>query len=247
MASVASSNPFAFLNDDDEGNNIVPSTAVAPAAPKDKKQAAKDKKATKAAAATPAAKPAASVEKSRAKPAARPAAEGRNYEAESREANRARRGGAAPRRGARGARGGGRGREFDRHSATGLTDSNKKIEQGWGHTGADYSEADKAAAKNTEEVIEEVPAEEQEPATKTLDEYLSERTEKLKLAGIDVPEARKVETVEQWKNTRVLKPEEDHFFVGKAQSTTQKQKKKKQTKVVVEIEQRFVEENSFGR
>jgi hypothetical protein len=64
MASVASTNLYAFLNDNDEGNNIVPSPVV-PAAPKDKKQAAKDKKAAAKPAATTTA---ATADKNRGKP-----------------------------------------------------------------------------------------------------------------------------------------------------------------------------------
>ncbi|KAI8576768.1 hypothetical protein K450DRAFT_255527 [Umbelopsis ramanniana AG] len=138
-------------------------------------------------------------------------------------------------------------RPFDRHSATGLVDSEKKVEQSWGHAESAEAEAatdslkpkDPAAADTEEAVAEEEPEEQ----TKTLEEYLASK----KAAAAALPEARKPNEGaddSKWKDAVALeKPEEEDFFGGKGLSLKQKNKTKKE-KVHVEIEQRFVEENS---
>ncbi|CAM0136847.1 hypothetical protein VKS41_007428 [Umbelopsis sp. WA50703] len=139
-------------------------------------------------------------------------------------------------------------RQFDRHSATGLVDSEKKVEQGWGHAESAEAEAATDAVKSsdpnapeTEAAVEEEPEEE----TKTLEEYLASK----KAAAPGLPEARKPNEGAddaKWKDAVALeKPDEEDFFGGKGQSLKQKNKTKKE-KVHVEIEQRFVEENKRG-
>ncbi|KAG2183671.1 hypothetical protein INT43_006679 [Umbelopsis isabellina] len=140
-------------------------------------------------------------------------------------------------------------RQFDRHSATGLVDSEKKVEQGWGHAESAEAEAATDSVKSSDPAAPEAEAaveEEPEEETKTLEEYLASK----KAAGpAALPEARKPNEGAddaKWKDAVALeKPEEEDFFGGKGQALKQKNKTKKE-KVHVEIEQRFVEENKRG-
>ncbi|CAO3599868.1 unnamed protein product [Absidia cylindrospora] len=143
-----------------------------------------------------------------------------------------------------------RGRQFDRHSATGIVDSEKKEKQGWGHAETAEAEAasdavnpkDPAAAEETA-----APAEAEEEVVKTLDEYLAEKANKnLK---VTLPEARKANEGAddaKWKDTVAFaKTEEPEYLPAKEKAA--KKEKTVKTKVFVEIEQRFQEKPRFQR
>ncbi|KAI8325716.1 hypothetical protein GQ54DRAFT_193160 [Martensiomyces pterosporus] len=247
--SVASSNLFALLPDNAEDTEVNVNIA---------KQA--KKKAPAKAAATPAA-PAAE----RARPAERSLK--RDYPARGghrRVAGREAAGGDETvypthdkdrsRAAARGGRGrgparGGR-RQFDRHSATGLVDSEKKEKQGWlGDDKATVEDGEKAAdeaKKDGEEGAATPAVEEEEEVVKTLEDYLKERASsavdtertirKANDAGVDK---------NQLKGSVTLDKKEDVFFAPIAAQKSRKQKDRKE-KVFVDIEQRFTDEQRRG-
>jgi plasminogen activator inhibitor 1 RNA-binding protein len=146
---------------------------------------------------------------------------------------------------------------FDREI---FSDTEKQTNQGWGRPGSEY---EPEQAKPAEEqppveesspVVEEKPAEEEEQV-KTLDQYLAERAEKLKLAGIQRLQARKVEADDpKWKNAKLLQSKKEEFFVVQTTTTTtssssssKKTKKQKKTKLLLDIEQRFNDTETRGR
>ncbi|KDN41134.1 hypothetical protein K437DRAFT_258372 [Tilletiaria anomala UBC 951] len=166
----------------------------------------------------------------------------------------------------RGRGGRGRGREFDRHSATGRTDSGKAIAQGWGgddpkreqdaEEGAvldavaeESSVATPANGETKADGAEAAAADAGAPAaveevdnTKTLDEYLAEQaTKKAAINGTKAPTPRQAD---EWKEfgTKVQKASEDSesYFAATASSKesarAQKARKEKQA---VEIDTYF--------
>ncbi|CAO3667221.1 hypothetical protein G6F70_001544 [Rhizopus microsporus] len=148
-----------------------------------------------------------------------------------------------------------RGRQFDRHSGTGLVDSQKKINQGWGKPG----KAEVEAAKDTLNPADPDAPEQEAPATpvepeekvKTLDEYLAEKAAKaLKVA---LPEARKANDADEAAFAGAVvhtKAELEEFYVSKETKTvTKKTEKPRKEKIVIEIEQRFQEKprNDFRK
>ncbi|KAJ1958980.1 hypothetical protein GGI12_004579 [Dipsacomyces acuminosporus] len=245
--SVASSNLFALLPDNAED------TDVNVAAIKQTKK----KAPAKTTAATPAAE--------RARPAERSLK--RDYPARGGHRRVVGREGAAAgdetvypthdkdrsRAGARGNRGRGpargRGRQFDRHSATGLADSEKKEKQGWlGDDKATVEDGEKAAEeakKDSEEGAAPV-VEEEEEVVKTLDDYFKER------ASISVDTDRSIRKANdagvdknQLKGSVAIDRTEDVFFAPVAVQKSRKQKDRKE-KVFVDIEQRFTDEQRRG-
>ncbi|KAI8391385.1 uncharacterized protein BYT42DRAFT_542943 [Radiomyces spectabilis] len=150
-----------------------------------------------------------------------------------------------PRQGGRGGFGGGqrgRGRQFDRHSGTGMVDNEKKINQAWGHLGTSELEAanDYPAAGDPDSSDFHAPGtgEHEEENVKTLDEY----KQSLQSAGKPrLPEARapnEGSDDSKWKDAVPLERNEDDsvFFAGKAQSGKARNKNKKE-KVYLDIEQ----------
>lgn len=141
-----------------------------------------------------------------------------------------------------------RGRQFDRHSGTGIADSEKKEKQGWGHPETAEAEAAKDTVSPNDPAAAEEPATPVEPeeVVKTLDEYLAEKANKALKVGR--PEARKANEGSddaKWKNTvEFVKTKETEYFSAKEKSSIKKEKVRKE-KVVVEIEQRFQEKSRF--
>ncbi|KAI8976271.1 hypothetical protein BDB01DRAFT_879387 [Pilobolus umbonatus] len=151
-------------------------------------------------------------------------------------------------------------REFDRHSGTGLVDSEKKINQGWGHAETAESEAtiktddiDLSAQdvlKPKDPVAPESPAAVVEPEVnvKTLDEYLAEKANKA--LKVSRPEARKANDDDSsaFKGAVALEKEShEDYFVSKTVKSTKKTEKTRKEKVFVEIEQRFEDKTNNQR
>ncbi|KAF9164353.1 hypothetical protein DFQ27_009708 [Actinomortierella ambigua] len=234
---MASTNPFTLLNDDAQDQEI-----QVPAVKKETKPAVKP------AAATSAPKPADNRGPRRDNRGGKPR-DGDDRAPRGPRFDRAPRDGAAPReRGARQHRAPRNGREFDRHSGTGIADSKKKEKQGWGNPTTAPIEGGEDAAKveNAEatEASEAAAAVEPEPAVKTLDDYLAEKAAKaLKVA---LPEARAANAgadQTQWKDAVVLEVEETGDFIkmGKHSEPKSKGGKGKKEKQIVEIDMRFNE------
>ncbi|KAK9728709.1 hypothetical protein K7432_000855 [Basidiobolus ranarum] len=186
-----------------------------------------------------------------AKKAAEPAKKVETPKVEQKSQNE-KRGGA---RGARGARRGfaGRGREFDRKSATGKVDSEKKVHQSWGDAKTDIKDGEKIVSgeakegDKTEEEKVETPVEEDN--SKTLEEYYAEKAQKLAAIGVALPEARSAnEGVDdsQWKDGVALAKSDEEYFVALNKSKSKGKKEKKQDKVAVNIQQRFNEAPKRG-
>jgi plasminogen activator inhibitor 1 RNA-binding protein len=161
-------------------------------------------------------------------------------------------------RGGRSVRGG-RGREYDRHSGTGIRDTQKKVNQGWGQPteweeGSPAEETKTENNENPEVKVEEdnaAPVEppKPEPVVKTLEEYLAERSQTAKSLSAQ-PTRKPNEGMDdsKWKDGVVLQKKEEDFYAGKAQSSkSSKVKKEKPVKMVVEIEQRFNSERGNRR
>ncbi|KAF9421662.1 hypothetical protein BGZ94_008771 [Podila epigama] len=142
-------------------------------------------------------------------------------------------------RGGRGGRHGG----YDRHSGTGIIDSEKKEIKGWG-------EPTMAALQGAQDADNEVsrapspePAEPEAPV-KTLDDYLQEKA--AKALKISLPKARSANAgadESQWKGAKVLQVEETGDFIKMGKDAVVKGRKgKKEGKVLVQdIDIRFAE------
>ncbi|KAJ2485688.1 hypothetical protein IWW37_005871 [Coemansia sp. RSA 2050] len=248
--SVVSTNPFALLPDDatDSFVNVVPSKAAAKAAPKKvvpvtpaADRATPSERASRGTG-YPSRGARRTVASTRAPGAAivdsAPAFEPREKD-RSRPIHQSQRGRGSVR---------GRGRQFDRHSATGLVDSEKKEKQGWlGDEKAlvqDGAQATEEAKKDNQEAATPAVEEEPEEVIKTLDDYLKERES----ASVDAKrtlrkanEARVDQS--QLKNQMTLDKKEEDFFAPIAAQKSRKQKERKE-KIFVDIEQRFVDESS---
>ncbi|KAK4511262.1 uncharacterized protein ATC70_012477 [Mucor velutinosus] len=138
-----------------------------------------------------------------------------------------------------------RGRQFDRHSGTGIVDTEKKVNKGWGKAGASEAEAAKdtlnPADPDAPEAEAAAPVEEEEQV-KTLDEYLAEKANKS--LKVSLPEARKANDADDsaFKGTVAFAKEEfEEFYVSKETKTKKTTEKVRKEKVFVEIEQRFQE------
>ncbi|RCH91750.1 hypothetical protein CU098_010349, partial [Rhizopus stolonifer] len=127
----------------------------------------------------------------------------------------------------------GRGRQFDRHSGTGIIDNEKKINQGWGEAGtAEFEGANDVLDPNDPAAGETRHAranEDTEDNTKTLDEYLAEKKNASHNLRLNQGrQANEGADDSQWKNTVVLEKEKDVFFVGKESEVKLKNKNKKE-------------------
>ncbi|KAI8051875.1 hypothetical protein BDF21DRAFT_498376 [Thamnidium elegans] len=144
-----------------------------------------------------------------------------------------------PEKPGRSTEGGGRGRQFDRHSGTGIHDTEKKINKGWGEAGtAEFQGAHDVLDPNDPDAAEsrKARAEEPEENTKTLEEYLEEKKNS---QTFRVQEGRKPNEGlddKEWKNAVVLEKEEDAYFSGKEPGSKLKNKNKKE-KIYLEIDQ----------
>ncbi|KAJ1959577.1 hypothetical protein IWQ62_004554 [Dispira parvispora] len=157
-------------------------------------------------------------------------------------------------RGARSARGGrGRGRggrggdSMDRHSRTGMYDSTKKINQGWGkpvegsaplnpdEPAAQKEEATGDEAKKGEEQVAEEPAE----VIKTLDDFKKESAKAAALAAKPARKANEGVTDPKLQGGEVLENTQEEFFSAKNASKSSRKAKARKSKVLVDIEQRF--------
>lgn len=259
--SVASRNAFALLGDEDSAPvavaPAVKNDAAAPAAPKrsipglNRNGASRGIEGARGPR-TDAAEGAAEAPQQRDGRSSRGAPRGRGAE-----------------RGGRGRGAGGRGgrRQFDRHSATGKDDSNKKIGQGWGGDDpkreldaedgakADAAEEEAGDAEKKDSVApttngsaeKELPAvveEEEKDNTKTLDEYLAEQAAKRAQIGA-YKEARAAEVDDKALGTKVTKQlGDDYYSTQKERVQRQRERKEKQ---VLEIEQSFNPPPSAGR
>ncbi|KAJ2589901.1 hypothetical protein H4R99_007297 [Coemansia sp. RSA 1722] len=142
----------------------------------------------------------------------------------------------------------GRGRQFDRHSATGLVDSEKKEKQGWlGDEKALVEDDAKAATEAKKDLAEggaatPVVEEEPEEVVKTFEDYLKER-ESSSLEGDRSLRKANEGAVDkaQLKGAVALSREEEDFFAPAQSQKTRKQRERKE-KTFVDIEQRFVED-----
>ncbi|CAO0790573.1 unnamed protein product [Mucor circinelloides] len=138
-----------------------------------------------------------------------------------------------------------RGRQFDRHSGTGIVDTEKKVNKGWGKAGSSEAEAAKdtlnPADPDAPEAEAAAPVEEEEQV-KTLDEYLAEKANKS--LKVSLPEARKANDADDsaFKGTVAFAKEDfEEFYVAKETKTKKTTEKVRKEKVFVEIEQRFQE------
>ncbi|KAI9365815.1 hypothetical protein BD770DRAFT_377315 [Pilaira anomala] len=159
------------------------------------------------------------------------AAKGSNPKRQSKEGRQTKEGGRAPRR------------QFDRHSGTGIVDTEKKVNKGWGK--AENAEAEAAAdaqATDAASTEEAAPVEEEEQV-KTLEEYLAEKANKS--LKVSLPEARKANDADEaaFKGTVAFAKEDfEEFYTSKETKAAKKPtEKSKNQKVFVEIEQRFQE------
>ncbi|KAI8095709.1 hypothetical protein BDF21DRAFT_406520 [Thamnidium elegans] len=140
-------------------------------------------------------------------------------------------------------------RQLDRHSGTGIVDTEKKVNQGWGHPGtAEYEGAKDPfdpADPDAPEKDATAPVEEEEQV-KTLDEYLAEKANKS--LKVSLPEARKANDADEsaFKGVVALtKQEEVDFYAPKETKPTKKAtEKSRNQKVLVDIEQRFEDKSS---
>ncbi|KAF9182598.1 hypothetical protein BGZ51_004651 [Haplosporangium sp. Z 767] len=144
-------------------------------------------------------------------------------------------------RGGRGGRHGG----YDRHSGTGIVDSEKKEANRLGDATTAPFEGERDAALAAEESAATAfePAE-PEPAVKTLDEYLQEKA--AKSLNIALPEARAANAGadnSKWKDTKVLEVGDSGDFIKMGKDSVAKTRKgKKETKVLItDIEVRYSE------
>lgn len=133
----------------------------------------------------------------------------------------------------------GRGRQFDRHSGTGIYDNEKKINKGWGEAGtAEFQGAHDVLNPNDPDAAEtrNSRAEEPEENTKTLEEYLAEKKDAQSFRLNEARKANEGADDGQWKNAVVLEKEDDVFFIGKESEAKLRTKNKKE-KVFLEIDQ----------
>ncbi|KAJ1811721.1 hypothetical protein LPJ75_004006 [Coemansia sp. RSA 2598] len=248
--SVASSNPFALLTDAESEQQIAAAVA---------KQTKKAQAQAKAAAPVPV-----PANSERAKPSERkirneyPSRGGRRRvvgrEAEtpafpervkehSRPSGPGQRGRGAFR---------GRGRQFDRHSGTGLVDSEKKEKQGWLGDEKALVEDDAKAANEAKKDLEEggaaTPAAEEEPeeVVKTFEDYLKERETSALETERSLRKANEgAVDKNQLKGAIALSREEEDFFAPIVKQKARKQREPKE-KVFVDIEQRFDDQPRRG-
>ncbi|KAI8968567.1 hypothetical protein BDF20DRAFT_897070 [Mycotypha africana] len=144
-----------------------------------------------------------------------------------------------------------RGRQFDRHSGTGIVDSEKKIKRGWGKPETAEAEAanDKLNPADPDAPEADAPVSEPEEQVKTLEEYLAEKANKS--LNVSLPEARKAndDADDAFKGAVAFKrEEEEEYFANKnAKSSKKNADKPRKEKVFVDIEQRFEDKSNDFR
>ncbi|KAF9132014.1 hypothetical protein BGW39_000945 [Mortierella sp. 14UC] len=252
---MASSNMFDLLNDDAQDQEIkVPAVAKAPAPAK--------KAATPAASSTTN-RPAAAGGDNRGPRKEGAGAPRQNRPRGDNYANEAPRGprfdrvprgegestprthGTRGARGVRGGRGGARHGGFDRHSGTGIVDSEKKEHNRLGDATTAPFEGEKDAQETAQESRGASPEPaEPEVAVKTLDDYLQEKA--AKALKVSLPAARTANAGaddSKWKDAKVLEVEEAEDFIKMGKDSVAKSRKgKKEGKVLItDIDLRFTE------
>ncbi|KAJ2851546.1 hypothetical protein IWW36_001030 [Coemansia brasiliensis] len=139
----------------------------------------------------------------------------------------------------------GRGRQFDRHSGTGLVDSAKKEKQGWLGSPEEMPADSEKAAEQAQKDAQAEPAtpqneeEEAEPAVKSLDDYLNERSQQTVDKKHELRKANQGVDESQLKKGVELTKEEEEFFPSMVVRRTRKNKERKEKVLVDGIEQTF--------
>lgn len=125
------------------------------------------------------------------------------------------------------------------------SDTEKKINKGWGKAESSEAEAAKDTLSPADPVAPETevsaPVEEEEQV-KTLEEYLAEKANKS--LKVSLPEARKANDADEsaFKGTVAFTKEQvEEFYVSNKETKAAAKKEKIQKKVFVDIEQRFQE------
>ncbi|WVW82535.1 hypothetical protein I302_104546 [Kwoniella bestiolae CBS 10118] len=152
-------------------------------------------------------------------------------------------------------------RQFERRNQNGGTDSQKKVDHGWGaNTGEaelkDEVEGEKdaqveenqpqtPAPEASEEVaapVEAAEPEEPEEVTKSYDDFLAERAQQaLSIPGLEKKEARTVSS--ELEGTAFVREGVEEFFSGKSKSAEAKSKAPKKEKVYIEVDGQFAQPN----
>ncbi|KAI9317300.1 hypothetical protein BX666DRAFT_2027376 [Dichotomocladium elegans] len=148
-----------------------------------------------------------------------------------------------------------RGRQFDRHSGTGIQDNIKKTNQGWGHPGrAEQDAVHDVLSRDDPAVADEAgdgsgsntPA---EMNYKTLDEYQAAQDSlRGRIRTLEARAPNEGSDESQWKNSVPLErnKDDDYYFGGKEFASKQKNKNKKE-KVYLEIDQPPRRQQQSGR
>ncbi|KAJ2008151.1 hypothetical protein H4R26_000356 [Coemansia thaxteri] len=145
----------------------------------------------------------------------------------------------------------GRGRQFDRHSATGLVDSEKKEKQGWLGDDAAMVQDGAQASADAKKDGQDAPApaaavEEPEEVVKTFDDYLKERKPAAEeQRTLRKPNEARVDQTQLKGGAFTVDKKEDVYFAPIATQKSRKTKERKE-KVFVDIEQRFDEPRRTG-
>ncbi|PIA15793.1 hypothetical protein COEREDRAFT_93009 [Coemansia reversa NRRL 1564] len=242
---VFSTNKFALLPDNAMSNDVDSATAVLEK--KNKKQQQQQKQAKPVAPLPERARPSERAIKpdypSRGGFRSGPGREQRGGDSQQPAfARRERREGAPSQRGRGAPRG--RGRVDDRHSATGLVDSDKKKKQGWLGSPEDMPrDGDKAAEEAEKDSAQDgvaTPVEEAEPEEKvrSLNDYYSTLGSSKVDTKHNLRKANEGVDKKLIKGTVALSKPEEEFFASTVSRKKNKQKERKE-KQFVDIEQRF--------
>ncbi|KAJ1852650.1 hypothetical protein GGH12_005276 [Coemansia sp. RSA 1822] len=143
----------------------------------------------------------------------------------------------------------GRGRQFDRHSATGLVDSEKKEKQGWlgapEDIPADEAKAAVEAQKDAADGARTPEEQEPEEVVKSLDDYLNERKSTVDTQR-ELRKANEGVDASQLKHSVALAKTEEDFFAPTIVRKSRKNRERKEKVFVNEIEQKFSDQPSRG-
>ncbi|KAJ1983343.1 hypothetical protein H4R34_001329 [Dimargaris verticillata] len=242
--SLASNNPFALLSEDGRKSTAGGSAGAQKPKPSASKPATTTSTSTSRAGAEASARP-------RRDPSTRVIQPSELLAAEPSTSGRSGRGA----RGGRGGRGRGRDRDaLDRRSRTGLHDSAKKIDQGWGKpvesslkAGEEKADAPKKEgeegtdaapkAEGEEAVAAEATPEEPEDKTMTLEEYRKAKAASDNLAAQPLRKPN-TEGQNEWENAVLLDRDQEEYSTGKGTGKSGRSKSQK-VKTQIAIEQRF--------
>ncbi|KAJ2347887.1 hypothetical protein IWW50_004039 [Coemansia erecta] len=137
----------------------------------------------------------------------------------------------------------GRGRQFDRHSGTGLVDSDKKQKQGWlgapEDMPADEASAAAEAAKDAQDGAMTPMEEEPEEVVKSLDDYLGERAKSSIDSKRELRKANEGVAQSALKQGVELNKTEEDFFAPTIVRKSRKNRERKEKVFVNEITQQF--------